>query len=100
MRRRSALATIALATVQPQFSCGRGAASPLDRKALVVGAGMAGIAAASRLKSSGFEVTVLEARRRIGGRVWTDCSLGTAVDLGAAWLEDASHNPLADLARQ
>jgi monoamine oxidase len=65
----------------------------------VVGAGMAGLAAATDLKRSGFRVIVLEARRRIGGRMRTDRSLGCAVDLGASWIHGIDGNPLTDLAR-
>ncbi|MYE27008.1 MAG: FAD-dependent oxidoreductase, partial [Chloroflexi bacterium] len=43
-----------------------------SRKALVIGAGIAGLSAAYHLKRAGVEATVLEARDRIGGRVWTD----------------------------
>jgi radical SAM/Cys-rich protein len=43
---------------------------------LVIGAGVAGLAAARELRRAGFEVVVVEARDRIGGRVWTDSSLG------------------------
>ncbi|HUY33860.1 MAG TPA: FAD-dependent oxidoreductase [Pirellulales bacterium] len=103
MRRRDALSTIAWVTAQELFPRGGTAAGPrptVGRKALVVGAGMAGIAAARGLKSHGFEVVVLEGRKRMGGRIWTDRSLGRAVDLGAAWIEEASRNPLAKLARQ
>ena len=38
----------------------------------VVGAGFAGLTAAWRLTQAGYSVVVLEARDRIGGRVWTD----------------------------
>ena len=41
-------------------------------KVLVLGAGIAGLSAAYHLKRAGIEATVLEARDRIGGRVWTD----------------------------
>jgi cation diffusion facilitator CzcD-associated flavoprotein CzcO len=37
----------------------------------VVGAGQAGLTAAYRLQQRGFDVTVFEARDRVGGRVWT-----------------------------
>jgi monoamine oxidase len=40
-------------------------------KVVVAGAGMAGLAAAHALEASGAEVTLLEARDRVGGRVWT-----------------------------
>ncbi|MFN8923028.1 MAG: FAD-dependent oxidoreductase, partial [Sphingobacteriia bacterium] len=42
------------------------------RGRVVVGAGMAGLAAARELKTLGWDVLVLEARDRIGGRVYTD----------------------------
>lgn len=44
---------------------------------IVIGAGFAGLAAAYKLKKEGIRVTVLEARNRVGGRVY-------------------SHNPLKD----
>lgn len=53
----------------------------------VVGAGFAGLTAAWRLAQAGRSVVVLEARDRIGGRVWTDhLSDGTPIDRGGAWL--------------
>ncbi len=41
-------------------------------KILVIGAGIAGLSAAYHLKLAGVDATVLEARDRVGGRVWTD----------------------------
>jgi monoamine oxidase len=53
----------------------------------VVGAGFAGLTAAWRLAHAGQTVVLLEARDRIGGRVWTDhLSDGTPIDRGGAWL--------------
>lgn len=66
---------------------------PLTR-VIVIGAGMAGIVAARLLGESGFSVTVLEARGRIGGRLNTNEDLGVPVDLGASWVHGADHNPL------
>jgi polyamine oxidase len=68
-------------------------------RVLVVGAGMAGLVAARLLHDSGFGVTVLEARNRLGGRVWTDTSLGVPVDLGGSWIHGADDNPLSDWCR-
>lgn len=65
---------------------------------LVIGAGIAGLAAAFRLRELGYRVTVLEARTRIGGRILTDRSLGVPVDLGAAWIQGIEENPITDLA--
>ncbi|CAI9757961.1 unnamed protein product [Fraxinus pennsylvanica] len=55
------------------------------KRIIVVGAGPAGLTAARHMQRQGFDVTVLEARRRIGGRVFTDRSSFTVpVDLGAS----------------
>ncbi|MGK0226401.1 MAG: polyamine oxidase, partial [Thermoproteota archaeon] len=65
---------------------------------VVVGAGAAGLAAAAMMAESGIEVRVVEARDRIGGRVWTDTSLGVPLDLGASWIHGTRGNPLSALA--
>jgi monoamine oxidase len=53
--------------------------------AIVVGAGPAGLACAERLHQAGLDVAVLEARDRVGGRIWTNTSLlpGTPTEMGA-----------------
>jgi monoamine oxidase len=60
---------------------------------------MAGLVAARLLHDSGFAVTVVEARNRLGGRLWTDHSLGAPVDLGGSWIHGADDNPLSDWCR-
>jgi monoamine oxidase len=55
-------------------------------KIVVVGAGISGLGAAKDLQDSGFAVTVLEARDRIGGRIYTDRSLGFPLERGANWI--------------
>lgn len=73
----------------------RPASAAADYDVAVIGAGMAGLAAARRLRELGRSVVVLEARDRIGGRAVTDrASLNSPVDLGAAWLHSADENPL------
>ena len=47
------------------------AAAPRRGRVVVVGAGLAGLAAAYELRRTGFDVVVLEARDRVGGRVHT-----------------------------
>jgi monoamine oxidase len=68
------------------------------RKVIVVGAGFAGLAAARALTDAGFDVQVLEARDRIGGRVDTVSAFGCPVDLGASWLHGGPANPLKEIA--
>lgn len=63
-------------------------------RVVVVGAGMAGLVSARLLHDSGFAVTVLEARGRLGGRVWTDDRLGAPLDLGGSWVHGVEGNPL------
>jgi monoamine oxidase len=62
-----------------------------QRSVIVIGAGAAGIAAAHYLQAAGHPVTVLEARERIGGRVWTAHDLAPyPVELGAEFLHGTS----------
>lgn len=73
---------------------------PGNRSVLVVGAGMAGLAAARSLADAGVPVCVLEARNRIGGRVHTDRAWGAPLELGASWIHGTADNPVLDLARR
>ncbi|KAK9271142.1 hypothetical protein L1049_026731 [Liquidambar formosana] len=59
--------------------------SEVRKRIIVIGAGPAGLTAARHLQRQGFSVSVLEARSRLGGRVYTDhSSLSVPVDLGAS----------------
>ncbi|KAF6140303.1 hypothetical protein GIB67_000351 [Kingdonia uniflora] len=73
-------------------------------KVIVVGAGLAGLAAARQLISFGFKVVILEGRKRAGGRVYTKKMEGgfttAEADLGGSVLTGTLGNPLAILARQ
>ncbi|WP_420407629.1 flavin monoamine oxidase family protein [Hoeflea sp.] len=72
---------------------------PAAPDVLVIGAGMAGLGAARALRARGLSVLVLEARDRIGGRVYTSrMDPGWPVDLGASWIHGARGNPLTALA--
>ncbi|BBX95265.1 hypothetical protein AWC15_02465 [Mycobacterium lacus] len=67
---------------------------------LVVGAGMAGLSAARNLTDAGWPVRLIEARNRIGGRVYTNRDWGVPLDMGASWIHGTTNNPLVELASQ
>jgi len=59
----------------------------IEADVCIVGAGYAGLTAALRLHQAGKSVVVLEARDRIGGRIWTQpLADGTPIDRGGGWL--------------
>src|SRR5438874_4381859 len=80
-----------------------GAASMPERieaDVCVVGAGYAGLTAARRLSQNNKTVVVLEARDRVGGRIWTHhLSDGSPVDRGGAWLAP-KHDAIFGLAAE
>lgn len=66
---------------------------------IVIGAGASGLAAARTLHDRGKKVIVLEARNRIGGRVWSNHAWPDAtVDMGGQWIQGTEDNPLTELA--
>ncbi|MGO4674137.1 flavin monoamine oxidase family protein [Bosea sp. 2YAB26] len=69
-----------------------------DLDVVVIGAGAAGIAAARELKAAGRQVVIIEARNRVGGRAFTDTSLGAAYDAGAMFIHWAERNPWVKIA--
>ncbi len=61
---------------------------------LIIGAGISGLVCGRILKDTGFRVKLLEARDRIGGRIWTERSMGFPCELGASWIHGKLGNPL------
>ncbi len=76
-----------------------GVARPVER-VVVVGAGIAGLTVANALANGGVECVVLEARKRIGGRLHTIDLAGSPVDMGGSWIHTPIGNPLRAFARQ
>ena len=77
--------------------------SPIDKTGhvLILGAGVAGLAAAYELQKKGIAYTLLETRTRTGGRIFThtiDQATGMHIELGAEWV-GASHERLIALCK-
>ena len=71
------------------------------RRIIIIGAGLAGLAAARKLKAYGHDVLILEGRNRIGGRIQTSTQWSDfPVDLGATWIHEITGNPLTAVAAE
>lgn len=53
-----------------------------NKRVIVIGAGISGLQAASKLIQEGLDVVVLEARERIGGRILTNHEDADNIDMG------------------
>ena len=66
---------------------------------VVIGAGLAGLITARELSNRGHSVVVLEARDRLGGRLWTENRLGQKLELGGNWLHWTQPHVWAEVTR-
>ncbi|MFT2818113.1 flavin monoamine oxidase family protein [Leifsonia sp. A12D58] len=72
----------------------------ITRDVVIIGAGASGLTAATELKKAGLTVAVLEARDRVGGRLWTNDIDGAMLEIGGQWVspdQDALKETLAEL---
>jgi monoamine oxidase len=101
MTRRDFLsATAALAAAPALGRPAWGALLPREADIVVIGAGVAGIAAARRIQAANRKVIVVEAASRIGGRCLTDtATFDVPFDRGARWMHNPDTNPMVRLAR-
>lgn len=67
---------------------------------VIIGAGLAGLAVARSLQQQGEDYCLLEARPRLGGRVYTEHYEGADCDLGAAWFWPQINPRIKTLAEQ
>lgn len=68
-------------------------------KVVIIGAGFAGLVTARELQTAGYEVEILEARDRIGGRAWTEERMGRPLELGATWVHWMQPHIWAEITR-
>ncbi|KAL3479179.1 hypothetical protein BJX99DRAFT_245014 [Aspergillus californicus] len=64
----------------------------------IIGAGLAGLRCADILIQNGAQVTIFEARDRVGGRVHQDMVGGHLVDMGPNWIHGVGTNPIVTIA--
>jgi monoamine oxidase len=100
---KDSLKGLPIAFIAPSLlttACGKDSFNPKDKTVFVIGAGISGLAAAKKLKDKGFNVIVLEAQDKVGGRLRTNRSLGVSFDEGASWIHGIDKNPITTLAQQ
>ncbi|MCF6806819.1 FAD-dependent oxidoreductase [Thiotrichales bacterium 19S9-12] len=67
---------------------------------IVIGAGISGLGAANQLKQKGINVLTLEARNRVGGRIYTTNPWGASLDMGASWIHGIENNPITEITKK
>jgi monoamine oxidase len=97
--RRAGTGALGLAALGRLAPAARGAAAP---RIVIVGAGLAGLTCAYRLRSAGYRAQVFEASARVGGRCWTirDAFADEQIAEHGGELIDQGHNAIRNLAQE
>ncbi|MFF3691412.1 FAD-dependent oxidoreductase [Streptomyces sp. NPDC002187] len=67
---------------------------------VIIGSGFAGLGCARALFDEDYQVTVLEGRDRIGGRIWTQHIAGVPAEMGASWIHGSSGNVMTRVLKE
>ena len=96
-----ALGVTAVSSLGQVFAQTPGQKNSLIKKVTIVGAGLSGLYSAYLLKNAGYEVNVVEAKNRIGGRLLTvfDEDTQLAADLGGEWIQE-NHFTIKSLCKE
>ena len=101
MNQRDFFRLMAITSIGWQFAHGKDKSlnTLTGRRVVVIGSGLSGLAAARELQRNGANVVVLEARDRVGGRIWTSTKWqNLPFDMGATWIHGQRGNPLTQMA--
>ena len=71
-----------------------------SKTVIVIGAGISGLKAATKLQINGYNVTVLEAKDYIGGRIKAENFNGIKLEMGSSWIHGNIGNPIAKIIKK
>ena len=71
-----------------------------SKTVIVIGAGISGLEAARKLQTNGYNVTVLEAKDYIGGRIKAENFNGIKLEMGASWVHGQIGNPVGRIIKK